>query len=323
MSAVTTINTVAQLTLERSQKDLQLAAVKGNKLYAYMLANNRIKFEDGGSEISNPLIFGRNPNIAAYSYYDTLPLTQTDEFDKVSYGWSRVAASLIISNQELDENQGVSAVAKILDGKMIALKESIKEKFSTYLYGAGAGSDPYGLQNAVPDDPTTGTFGGINRATQNQWRTSAYDCGASPLDSTTIIEAMDDILLDLTQKSDRPDVIFIGRNLRRIYMQAIRDNMMVTLADMPGPAGKKMADLGISGFAHENIPIIYDEDCPADKMYFLNTKYLRYHVMKHVNMRTENLVAPWTVDAMGKRIVWQGQLCLWRAYRTHAVLINA
>src|SRR3712207_9296937 len=45
---------------------------------------------------------------------------------------------------------------------------------------------------------------------------------------------------------------------------------------------------------------------------FRSSKYLRLHVLRHVNMRVKDLVAPWNVDATGKRIVWQGQWASWK-----------
>jgi hypothetical protein len=81
-----------------------------------------------------------------------------------------------------------------------------------------------------------------------------------------------------------------------------------------------MVDLGFSGLAHDTVPIIYDEDCAVNTMYYINSKYLRLHMLKGVNMKVKNLTAPWNVDAVGRRVVWQGQFCLWRAYRTHAVV---
>jgi hypothetical protein len=57
-------------------------------------------------------------------------------------------------------------------------------------------------------------------------------------------------------------------------------------------------------------------------VYFINSKYMRTHILKGVNMRVKNLTAPWTVDAIGKRVVWQGQFANWRCFRTHAVLRN-
>lgn len=314
------IETILHATLEKSRKKLMFAAVKANAFYAYAMASDKVEYEDGGREISNPLITGRNPNVTSYAYYDELPVNQTNEFDTVRYGWARVAGTVIISDQEVDENQGEAEIFKILKGKMQVLEESIKEKFQDYLYGAGLGKDPNGLALLVPDDPTTGTVGGINRATEPQWRTMAKDYAGS-LSSTNIEEEFDDILLDMKQgKNEKPDLILCGRNIYKMYRKAVRDKISI-LADGTYSA-KKMYDLGFDGVSFGGITMIYDEDCPADKAYFLNTTYLRMHVLKHVNMKVKELSAPWTQDCVGRRIVWEGQMCLWKANRTQCVVMN-
>lgn len=316
----TVIETVLHSTLEKSRKKLMFAAVKANAFYAYAMANGKVEYEDGGREITNPLITGRNPNVTSYEYYDALPIAQTNEFSTVRYGWGRVAGSVIISEQEIDENRGATEIFKILKGKMQALEESIKEKFQTYLYGAGTGKDPNGLALCIPDDPTTGSLGGINRANEPQWRTMHKDYNSS-LTSTNIEEEFDDILLDMKQgKNEKPDLILCGRNIYKMYRKAVRDKISI-LADGTY-AGKKMYDLGFDGVSFGGITMIYDEDCPADKAYFINSTYLKMHVLKHVNMKVKELAAPWTQDCIGRRIIWQGQMCLWKANRTQCVIEN-
>jgi hypothetical protein len=317
----TVIETVLHSTLEKSRKKLMFAAVKANAFYAYAMANDKVEYEHGGREISNPLIVGRNPNVTSYEYYDELPVARTNEFDTVRYGWARVAGSVIISDQEIDENRGETEIFKILKGKMQVLEESIKEKFQTYLYGAGTGKDPNGLALLVPDNPETGVVGGIDRAEQAQWRTMAKAYNGS-LSTENIEEEFDDILLDMKQgKNEKPDLILCGRNIYKMYRKAVRDKISI-LADGTY-AGKKMYDLGFDGVSFGGITMIYDEDCPADKAYFLNTTYLRMHVLSHVNMKVKELSAPWVQDVIGRRIVWQGQMCLWKADRTQCVVNNA
>lgn len=318
-SVVPSVATVLHSTLTKSRRKLVMASVKSNALMAWAFANERVEFESGGYNITNPLTIGRNPNVASYRYYDQLPISQTNEFETVEYGYSRVAGSVILSDQEEDENQGAEAIFKLMEKKLEVLEESIKERFASYLYGAGAGTDPLGLAALIPDNPTTGTLGGINRATETQWRTSAYNF-AGGIDASNIEEVLDDVLLDLTLKGDKPTVLLAGRNMLRMYRQAVRDKIVLNLDK--GAAGKRMFDLGFEGVMHNNIPILYDEDCPVNRMYAINDKYLRLHILKHVNMKTKKLVAPWNVDAVGSRVVWQGQWCMWRAFRTHGVIID-
>lgn len=314
-----TLATVLNATLTKSRRKLIMASVRSNALMAWAFANDRVDYQDGGYDITNPLVTGRNPNVASYEYYDQLPVAQTNEFTTARYYWSRVAGTVIISDQEEDENQGEQAIFKLMKAKMDVLEESIKEKFSEYLYAAGGGTDPLGLASLIPDDPTTGTLGGINRATETQWRTSSY-AFAGALNASNIEEAFDDILLDLSLKSERPDLILVGRNIYRLYRAAVREKVIFNLSETSN--GKRMMDLGFTGISHQGIPILYDEDCPVNKAYFINSKYLRVNILKHVNMKVKELSAPWDTDAHGSRIVWQGQFTIWRAYRTHGVLNN-
>jgi hypothetical protein len=314
-----TLSTVIASTLQGSRKKLMMASIRSNALMAWAFASDRVEYEDGGYDISNPLIIGRNPNVTSYEYYDQLPVNQTSEFTTVRYRWSRIAGTVIISDQEEDENKGDLAIFKLLNKKMEVLEESIKEKFSDYLYGAGGGVDPLGLASLIPDDPTTGTLGGVNRATETQWRTSSYDF-AGGLNAANIEEAFDDIIMDLTLKNDKPDLILAGRNIYRLYRAAVRDKVVIQIT---GSNGKAMMDLGFDGVMHQKIPILYDEDCPVNKCYFINSKFLRLHILKGVNMKVKQLSAPWDTDAHGSRVVWQGQWCLWNAFRKHAVLNNS
>lgn len=316
---MSTIDTVLNAMLERSRKKLIMAAVKSNAFMAWAFSAGKVELEDGGRNITNPVIFGRNPTVASYEYYNSLPVAQTNEFDTATYTWSRVAGTVIISDQEEDENTGEAVIFKIMTAKVQVLEESIKEKFSDYLYAAGGGTDPLGLASLIPDDPTSGSLGGISRVTETQWRPSAYDFGGN-LTSANIEEAFDDILMDLTLKTDRPDVILCGRNIYRLYRQAVRDKIVINLGESSN--GQKMMDLGFKGVTHQNIPMLYDESCPVNKCYFINSKYIKLHILKNVNMKVKDLVAPWTVDAIGKRVVWQGQFCAWKQYRTNAVVIN-
>lgn len=317
-SIVPSVAAVLHSTLTKSRKKLIMASIKSNALMAWVFANDRVEFEDGGYNITNPLTLGRNPNVASYRYFDSLPVNQTDEFETVEYGYSRVAGSVIISDQEQDENKGDAAIFKLMTKKMEVLDESIKEQFSTYLYAAGGGTDPLGLLSLIPDDPTTGTLGGISRVTETQWRTSAYDFNGG-LDSTNIEEVFDDVLMDLSLKGEKPNVAIVGRNVYRMYRQAVRDKFTIPLSE--GSAGKRMFDLGFEGCKHNGIPLVYDEDAPVGSAYLINDKYLRLHVLKHVNMKVKELVAPWNTDAVGSRVVWQGQWCLWKAFRRHGVVI--
>jgi hypothetical protein len=320
-----TLDTVVNAMLTRSRGKLIMASAISGTVSAYLHASKRVVVEDGGPSITNPLIVGLNPNVTSMQYYDPVPVNQTNEFTTVSYTMSRVVGSLIISDQEQDENQGRAAIFKILKGKIMALDESISRQFATYHTSVGTGTDPNGLGNLIPADPTSGSVGGISLATESQWRSSSYDF-AGTLTPENIEEAFDDILeLDLNRSSDgqqspKPTVIFAGRNIYRMHKAAARDKQTIQLSETG--TGKKLINMGIVGTTHNGVPLLFDEKLSANTAFFVNDGYLTLHILRGVNMKIKNLVAPWDTDAIGRRVVWEGQLCSWRQYRTHAYLTN-
>ncbi len=319
------LDTVVNAMLTRSRAKLIMASAISGTVSAYLHAQKRVVVEDGGPSITNPLIVGLNPNVTSMQYYDQVPVNQTNEFTTVSYSMSRVVGSLIISDQEEDENQGRAAIFKILKGKIMALDESISRQFATYHTSIGTGTDPNGLGNLIPADPTTGSVGGISLASEPQWRSSSYNF-AGTLTPENIEEAFDDIIeLDLNRSTDgqtspQPTVIFAGRNIYRMHKAAARDKTVIQLNETG--TGKKLINLGIVGTTHNGKPLLFDEKLNPNVAYFVNEEYLTLHILRGVNMKIKQLVAPWDTDATGRRVVWEGQLCSWRQYRTHAFLTN-
>lgn len=314
-----TPETIVHAMANRSRKKLILAATLSGGIYTYLAAKGKIKMEDGGPEIENPLITGSNPNVTTATYYDTVPVDETSEFDTVLYNMTRLVGTLIMSDQEADENKGDAVIIKILEGKITALEHAIKKFQRTKASSLNSGSDPNGLPNLLPADPTTGTVGGLNLANEVMFRPSSYDFNGG-LDENNIEEAFDDILLDLTHDDESPNVIFVGRNIFRLHKAAARDKAQISLSATG--FGKQLINLGIKGTTHQGIPVIYDETMNPDDFFFVNDEYLSIHVLSGANMKVKKLVAPWNQDAIGRRYIMEYQLCSWKNYRTHAYGTN-
>lgn len=319
MADVQRLNGQIVAALKTSRKNLIYASMSANPLFAYFFKKKKYDLIDGGYQLSNPLILGRNPNVSSYSHYDKLPIVPTDEFGEVNYSWSRYQGSFMMSNQEIDENTGEGKIFDLFEQKMNVLKQSFEERLSVDLYGLGEGKNMNGLPMLIPDDPTTGVLGGIDRAKEKQWRTMAVNANGT-LTKDNICDAFDDIMTDMAQgKNNKPDVIICGKTIFNLYKQAI--NAKRTFQGDGSYKGITF-DMGFESFAFNQVEIIYDENCPANKAYFINTEFLKLHIMKNVNMKVMDLAAPADYDVVAKRIVLECQLCLWKAYRTHAVLIG-
>jgi hypothetical protein len=311
--------TLANAMATRSRKRMVMAAVLPGGVFSYLAAKGRTKMEDGGPVIENPLLVGMNPNVTTATYYDTVPVDQTDELTTVHYELTRLVGSLIMSEQEQDENQGDAVIVKILSAKIKALEYAFKKTQRLYAVSLNSGTSPNGLPNLIPSDPTSGSIGNINLANQPLFRPSAYDF-AGGLEPGNIEEALDDILLDLTHDGEAPTVIFVGRNIYRMHRAAARDKTQIALSETG--FGKQLINLGIKGTTHQGLPMIYDEFMDPNQFFVINEDYLSVHILSSANMKVKDLIAPWNQDAIGKRYIMEYQLCSWNNYRTHAYGTN-
>lgn len=227
------LNTIITAALEKSRKSILYATLTSNPLFAFMFDSKMIETVDGGIDLTNPIITGRNANISSYSYYDELPVAPTDEFKRLKYGFSRYAGTVMISQQEIDENKGESKIFDLYEQKVDVLQTSFEERFSKDLYGFGEGNNFNGLGLLIPDDPTSGIVGGIDRSKEPQWRTIAVKTNGT-LTKSNICEVFDNLFIDMAQgKNNKPDIIIAGRDIFQIYKEAIREkeefNLMVLL----------------------------------------------------------------------------------------------
>lgn len=304
---------------ERSMKKLRIAAILPGGVYSYLAAKGKVKMEDGGPGIENPILVGGNPNVGPATYYDHVPVARSSELSTVAYEMARVVGTYVISDQEIDENTGASKIVDIAAAKMQALEIAIKKYQRKYAVGTNSGKHPLGLGNLIPQVNTSGTIGGINLATEPMFRPSVY-LYAGSLTAANIEAAFDDILLDLNTDDGKVSVIFAGRNIFTLHRNAARAKGTIQFATEG--FGSKLANLGLVGTSHQQIPIVYDEELDPNVAYFINENELMIHILKTANMKMKDLTAPYDQDVIGKRYIMEQQLCAWKQYRTHAFLSN-
>ena len=154
---------------------------------ANLKASKNFKAIDGGRLIEISLEYAINTTFRSYDDTETLDTTRIDVFDAAQYQWKQVAGTVVISDKEKAFNQGSGGKFDLLAGKLDNANKSHDYALNAMLFGDGTGNgskDFGGLKLLVPATTTTGTVGGINRATFSFWRpqatsgtktTNAYD----------------------------------------------------------------------------------------------------------------------------------------------------
>jgi len=153
-----------------------------------------------------------------------------------------------------------------------------------YSDGTGyGGKELTGLAAAVPTAPTTGTYGGIDRAVWTFWQSQLYKgttTGGAAISASNIQIYMNRLWAKLVRGSDRPDLIVMDNLMWAFYMQSLQAIQRFTNANegnLGFPAVKFMdcdvvLDGGIGGYA------------PSTTAYFLNTKYIFFRPHRDRNM---------------------------------------
>jgi hypothetical protein len=136
---------------------------------------------DGGAQIEVSLEYAVNSTFKSYSDMEALDVYKVDTFDAAQYDWKEHAGTVVTSLIEIFKNSGKAKKFDILESKIQNAILSAKRAINAMLFAASpASKDWHSLPVLVPDDPTSGTVGGINRASFTWWRTNTkQDGGAS------------------------------------------------------------------------------------------------------------------------------------------------
>ena len=260
-------------TLRHRSKVLSDTVMKHNALLNRINENGNKKPFTGRS-IQLELEYAENATVGMYSNYDTINTTPQDVLTSAEFDIKQIAGTVTMSGLEAIKNSGQEAVIDLLESRIANLEKSMMNTLASQIFGAGTNStDIDGLQKLVADDPTSGTVGGIDRASHAFWRNKVYDFSVQGVtaSASTIQTAMNTLYLDLVRNNDAPDMIVGGKDYFSFYWNSLQSIQRVMNNDE--------ADAGYMSLMYLGSPTFYDVNAAATRMYFLNTDYLqlRYH----------------------------------------------
>lgn len=184
-------------------------------------------------------------------------------------------------------------------------EDTFMNGLSQGIYGDGSVTNSVGgLQLLVSSSPTTGTVGGIDRSQWTFWQNqkwSAATNGGAILSSSTILQQMDALWVQLIRGRDFPDLIIADNVTYRYYLQALQAIQRITttngapdLAEAGFQTLKYLnadvvLDGGFQGFSSDPLPPQISTGnavggAPSTTMYMLNTKYLHWRPHARRNM---------------------------------------
>lgn len=303
------ITEIVATTLAHRSKKLADQVAGANALLAALKKKGKISLISGGRAIWEEFMYAENPNVGWYSGYDTLPTQAGDIISAAAFDWKQAACPVVWSGREEMMNNGPEQVIDLIETRIQNAESTLENLVAQGIYSDGTaagGKQIDGLLAAVPVTPTTGTYGGINRATTGNefWRSKATDTNAAP-SASTIQGILNTMWISLQRGKDGPDLIVSDGNPFNAYLsslQALQRFTQASVGDLGFPTVKYMGadwlfDGGINSYA------------TADTVWMLNTKYLHFRVHKDRNFVPLNPArTAVNQDAAVKIIAWMGNL---------------
>ena len=317
MATFANLSDIVTTTVQSRSPVLADNAANNNALLMKLRERGNQKPFSGGNVILQELMYNdpATENSGSYSGYDIIDITPNSPISSAQFDIKQYAAAVSISGLEMLQNAGKEQVIDLLEGRIQVAEAQLINDISAGIYSDGTGNsgkDITGLALAVSASPTSGTYGGINRATWSFWRNIAFDAttdGGAAATAANIQSYMNRVAVQLVRGSDRPDIIVAGNNYYRFYLESLQAIQRVTSESSAGAGFTSLKYFG-AGF---NCDVFLDGgiggQLNTNRMYFLNTKYLFFRPHRDRNfvpIGGDRMSV--NQDAMVRLIGWAGNL---------------
>lgn len=300
------VTDIVATTIQSRTKQIADNVTKNNAILSRLSQRGKIKTFSGGELIYQELSFAENGNAGFYSGYDILPIAAQDVLSAAQYDIRQAACAVTVSGLEQLQNAGKERMIDLLDERVTVAEATMANLISSELYSdsttqSGKGID--GLGAAIPLVNSTGTYGGINRATWTFWRPYVKDSTSA----AALLTDMNDVWSNTVRGRDQVDLIMCDNVAWAAYVALLQAEQRFTQAEVGEfgfPSIKFMGgtdvvmDGGIGGY------------CPAGTMFFLNCNYLHYrpHAQRNMVPLSPNKRYSINQDAEVQLIGWAGNL---------------
>jgi hypothetical protein len=138
----------------------------------------------------------------------------------------------------------------------------------------------------ISTSPSTGTYGGIDRATWTFWRNGAYtstNLTSAAATAANIQNSMNTVALSVVRGTDHVDLIYAGSTAYSLYLASLQAIQRIT-DDKLGAAGfSALKFYGGAGSADVVLGGGIGGNQTATRMDFINTKYVYFRPHKDRN----------------------------------------
>ena len=269
------ITDIIATTIQSRSGELADNLTQNNAILQRLNQKGNVKPFSGGNVILQEIMYDDSStnNANSYSGYEILSIAPDSPISAAQFKIAQYADAVTMSGLEMLQNSSKEAIIDLLDGRMQVSEARLLNRISTDIYGDGTGNGGKnldGLGAAVAVSPTSGTYGGINRATWSFWQ-NQITTGAT---SGTILASMTTAAIKQIRGTDKADLIVAGNTMYSYYVGALQAIQRIAseesgaagFASLKFYGGGTSADVVLGGGIGGQETATY--------MYLLNTNYL-------------------------------------------------
>src|SRR5215472_10994080 len=150
---------------------------RNNALLRRLRARGKRKPFEGGRTIVQEIEYANNQTYLRYSGYQALNIAPSDVFTAAEFPIRQAAVAVSMSGLEQIQNSGKEQVIDLLEGRIRNAQHTAANGLSFDIYSDGTQAGQInGLQALIPQNPTTGVVGGIDRQTWTFWQSQKFSC---------------------------------------------------------------------------------------------------------------------------------------------------
>lgn len=230
----------------------------------------------GGKEIEERVSLVDNANTKWVSYDDSLTTNRNDVLNTALFKWKIVATTAVAYDAELHVNQD-SAYRKsnLVEDIVSNAESSLINAVGKALFNSSDTKSIDGLPKLITDDGTTtgGTaVGGIDTSTYPNWKNQFAEIATADVtNGEKLMAAMGSVYRKCRGQTD---IIVMPEGMYATYEAYIMKTFGRTTSL------KALEDAWFDYLMFHGAVVIYDENCPADHAYFLDTASIKLNFLK-------------------------------------------
>lgn len=268
--ATPNLSEIITTTLRSRTKKLADSVTKNNALLYRLSEKGNVKTFSGGRTIVQEIEYAENSNYTRYSGNDTIGIAPSDVMTAAEFDIKQAALSVQINGLEQLQNSGPEMIIDLLEARIKNGEKTMRNNISIDCYSDGTatgGKQIGGLQSLVADTPTSGTVGGINRATWTFWRNITQ---AGTFTAAGIQHTLNLLWVQLVRGQDRPDLCIADNTGWTFYLESLTAIQRITT--------NKTGEWGFDNLKYMTADFVldggYGNAAPSSHVYLLNTDYI-------------------------------------------------